>query len=240
MTVEEKLAKAEKLAQKAQDYIDIQNLMAAHLACYRAQKQYYEIENYWVKHRDDIAYGNVLGRKAVMSFYCDGNARMRKEKLKLVHEHYPEVEICPENEGVGDMVAKGAANPYVIIAEDGMSAKGLWFSPGMCVEVGPDCRPKANYIQEKVGIDFLKEPEGWKIFRLNLYLDFMTNLPTELFEEHEHKERTFSFPTKGEHREEKPPKREPPYSVKKPAAFQPEIPQPYETWDDSMAFPPEQ
>lgn len=234
LTLEEKIALADKKAQRAEDYAEIQNAVAGHMYCYRAQNQFYDIENYWSK-RDDISYGGVRGREAAIEFYCNGNQRMRDAKLRLVNKYYPEVEICPENDGVGDMVAKAATTPYIIIAGDGQTAQGIWFSPGICCEVGPDCKPKATYVQEKVAIDFVKEDGSWKILHLNLYMDFQSSVPNYVLDDSLYKGRTFSFPTEDE-KKEQPMKLKPPYSVTKVAKFNPPLPQKYETWDDSMAF----
>ena len=80
MTLEETADLALKQAQRAKDYTDILNVFSAHLYCYRAQKQSYEMEHYWARQRDDLVYANAQGRKAVMDFYCGHNAVMRAEK----------------------------------------------------------------------------------------------------------------------------------------------------------------
>ena len=177
MTLEETADLALKQAQRAKDYTDILNVFSAHLYCYRAQQQSYEMEHYWARQRDDLVYANAQGRKAVMDFYCGHNAVMRAEKRKIASAYYPEISDTDSFDGVGDMVAKAAASPYIIIAEDGLSAHGIWFVPGFCCELGKDGAIQANYFQEKNAVDLVKEDDGWKILRLNILVDFQTPCP---------------------------------------------------------------
>lgn len=225
MTLEEMATLALKKAQQAKDYTDILNVFSAHLYCYRAQRQDYEIEHYWAKERDDLVYANAQGRGAVVDFYCKTNAAMRREKRKLASTLYPGVSDTSSFEGVGDMVAKASASPYIVIAEDGMSAHGIWFVPGFCCELGKDGAVKANYFQEKNAVDLVKEADGWKILRLDILVDFQTPCTHIDFTPEKYR---FDYPAAGAYSEA--------YSATAVAHFCPPLPEAYETWDDSRAF----
>ncbi len=227
MTLEETADLALKQAQRAKDYTDILNVFSAHLYCYRAQKQSYEIEHYWAKTRDDLVYANAQGRKAVIDFYCGHNAAMRAEKRKIAAQTHPEIADTDAFDGVGDMVAKASSSPYVIIAEDGMSAHGIWFVPGFCCELGKDGAVKANYFQEKNAVDLVKESNGWKILRLNILVDFQTPCPHIAFDP---KQYHFEYPAAA------PGAYSTPYAATTVAQFCPPRPEPYEAWDDHRAF----
>ncbi len=234
LTLEQKADLALKEAQEAVDYMEIQNLVSAHLYCYRAQKQFYEIEHFWARERDDIAYANVEGREAVVNFYCVGNEKMRAEKLRLVHTHFPEVAIAPENDGAGDMVSKLSTNPYVEIAADGASARGVWFSPGICSEIGPDGGIKATYFQEKIGLDFIRESDGcWKILRLNLFPEIIRPIPRSAFPEEAY---VCTYDQLGDGKAETAAWGSPAYSLTTVADFYPPLPKPYDTWEDVQSF----
>lgn len=226
MTLEEKVQYALSEAQKAEDYTNILNAFSAHLYCYRAQKQHFEIENFWARERDDLVYADAKGRKAVVEFYCTSNQKMRDEKLRLAHEFFPQIQIDRENDGVGDMVAKAAALPYVVIADDGLSAHGVWFVPGLCCEIGKDGKVKANYFQEKNAVDFVKEGEEWKILRLDIYLDFITPAKDIDFDPAKYE---FDLPGGIDDYA-------PVYSAVTIASFNPPLPAAYETWSDDRAF----
>lgn len=238
MTLEEKVDLALSEAQQAEDFMEIQNLVSAHLYCYRAQEQYFEIENFWAKERDDLVYAEAYGREAVVDFYCATNQKMRNAKIRHIKNFYPEIEVCKENDGMGDMVAKASTTPFVTIANDGQSARGIWFSPGICSEVGPDGNIKATYFQEKIGLDFVKEREGWRILSLKIYPELIINMPHQIFDEDDHSGRTFDLL----HTEDGLSPPPPPETFSKPygptavAKFNPPLPKSYDTWDNSQAF----
>jgi hypothetical protein len=157
----------------------------------------------------------------VVDFYCNTNAAMRAEKRKLASTLYPEIQDTPEFDGVGDMVAKASSSPYVVIAEDGLSAHGIWFVPGLCCELGKDGKVKANYFQEKNAVDLVKETDGWKILRLDILVDFQTPCTHIQFDPDNY---SFSYPA-GE-----PGTYDKPYSATTVAGFHPPLPEAYATW----------
>lgn len=224
MTLEEMADLALKKAQRAKDYTDILNVFSAHLYCYRAQKQRYELEHFWARERDDLVYANAYGREDVIDFYCDTNAAMRARKRKIAAAVYPEVRDTPEFDGVGDMVAKAASSPYVIIAEDGKSAHGIWFVPGFCCELDQNGKVKANYFQEKNAVDLVKEADGWKILRLDILVDFQTPCPHIDFTPENYR---FNYPAVGADAYT------PAYGATAVASFTPPLPKAYAAWDST-------
>ena len=224
MTLEEMADLALKKAQRAKDYTDILNVFSAHLYCYCAQKQCYEVDNYWARERDDLVYANAYGREDVIDFYCDTNEAMRAQKRKIAAATYPGVSDTPEFDGVGDMVAKASSSPYVIIAEDGQSAHGIWFVPGFCCELDQDGKVKANYFQEKNAVDFVKESDGWKILRLDILVDFQTPCPHINFTPEHYR---FDYPSAA------PGAYTAAYGATTVAEFTPPLPEPYATWNGS-------
>lgn len=233
MTLEQRAEKALFEAEKAGAYQGIMNCVAAHLYSYRAQAQQNEIDVYWSNRHDEISYWNNDGYDAIKDFFVVTNGEnMRKRKLELIHKFHPEVEVCKENEGMGDMVAKGASTPYIIIAEDGQSAKGLWMTPGNCTEVGLDCRPKIAHMQEKLGIIAVKDDDGqWRILKLRTYVEFVTQLPPELLE-HESTPRTFDMAKNSPGGKPMPSA----YSIFTKADYYPPMPVAYDTWSEDNAI----
>ena len=234
MTLEERARKALLEAEKAEAYQGINNCVAAHLYSYRAQAQQNEIDVYWSERRDEISYWDNNGYDAIRDFFVVTNGEnMRKRKLELIHKFHPEVAVIPENEGMGDMVAKGATTPYIVVAEDGKSAKGLWMTPGNCTEVGLDCRPKAAHMQEKLGIVAVRDSDGvWRILKLRTYVEFVTQLPSELLEA-SGTPRTFDEQGGPEQAMPKMPSA---YSIFTKADYYPPMPEPYDTWSEDTAM----
>lgn len=232
--------------ERAQAYGEIQNVIAAHTYCYEAQKQYYEIENFWSK-RDDISYGpENQGREAVINYFCATNDAARKAKLKRMSELFPdEVENVPENLGIGDMVIHLLTTPYIEVAGDCKTAKGLWYVPSINVEIGLDGEPVPVTIWEKCEVDFIKEDEHWKIWHFTQWVQFAHVLDKDIVGPAK-LDRPFFKPQPLEQQPEQQ-MRQPPgqpgeardnrnqaYSTKRVADWRPELPQPYETRDDSM------
>lgn len=250
---ERKLAEAETRAQRAEAYMEIKNVWAAHAYCYRAQQQRYEIENFWAKEHDDIMYahGNMafVGKETVLNYYAKGNEVMNEGKLKLACELFPDkIENNPENIGVGDLVARLQATPYIQIAKDGKTAKGIWYVLGYNVEMDRKGEPDVMLLLGKECVDFIKENDGWKIWHFRDSGDFMGRV-NDTFLKTILESRPFMDPGKdepvGRTVEGAFPKanrkiydfaEESIYSVLRAAKFSPEIPEPYDTWTDEMSY----
>ena len=227
----------EEKVQRALDYQEIQNVMAGHSYCYEAQRQFEEIERFWSK-RDDIAYGSQhMGRKAVIEYYCETNEWMRQEKLKLMNRMFPEIENVKENEGIGDMVVHLLTTPYIEIAADGQTAQGIWYVPSINLEIGRDGEPVPMTIWEKDKADFIKEDGKWKIWHFSQWPLFSAPIDKSYFDGSKSGPgRTFSkgpMPTPEQMRQGMSGPE--PYSARRIAQFIPELPEPYDTWDDSMS-----
>ena len=164
--------------QRLLDYMDIQNVMAKHSYYYGAQEQWKELDEAWSKKRDDISYGHndgyYVGRKSVEAYYGRTNETRRKQTLETVSRIYPEIKNVEENEGVGDLVIHTLTTPYIEIAEDGQTAKGVWMSIGLCSRTGQDGKASAMWLWEKFATDFVKEDGEWKIYRFDMHGTFNT------------------------------------------------------------------
>lgn len=231
--------------QRALAYQEIQNVMAAHTYCYEAQKQYYEIENFWSK-RDDIAYNQNASREAVINYYCKTNDASHKEKLRIMNELFPdEVKNIPKNEGIGDMVIHLVTTPYIEIAADCKTAKGLWYVPSLNSEIGHDGEPVVATIWEKCLVDFVKEDGHWKIWHFTQWVQFAAPVDKSVVDGSWQPVRTSFHPQPLEGEQPGPQMGPPPgqqsqggpqpYSTKRVAGWAPELPTPYDTWDDSMS-----
>lgn len=166
--------------QRLLDYMEIQNVMAKHSYYYGAQEQWKELDEAWSRKRDDISYGHndgyYVGRKSVEAYYGKANENRRKQTLETVSKIYPEVKNVKENEGVGDLVMHTLTTPYIEIAEDGQTAKGVWMSIGLCSRTGQDGKAGAMWLWEKFATDFVKEDGEWKIWHFQIYSDVLGNV----------------------------------------------------------------
>lgn len=231
--------------QRALAYGEIQNVMAAHTYCYEAQKQAYEIETFWSK-RDDISYGpQHVGREAVINYFVKTNDAAHKAKLKRMSELFPnEVKNVPENEGIGDMVIHLATTPYIEVAGDCKTAKGLWYVPSINVEIDQNGEPVPVTIWEKCDVDFIKEDGKWKIWHFTQWVQFAAPLDKSLVDGSFQLSRPFfnPQPLEGQQADRQPAQqpnntdqarnKDQAYSTKRVADWRPELPKPYDTWDD--------
>jgi hypothetical protein len=177
---EKKEMTAEQKTQRVLDYMDIQNVMAKHSYYYAAQEQWKELDEVWSKKKDDISYGHndgyYVGRKSVEAYYGAKNENRRKQTLQSVNKLFPDIKDVKENEGVGDLVMHTLTTPYIEIAEDGQTAKGVWMSVGLCSGVGKDGKLNAIWLWEKFATDFVKEDGQWKIWHFQIYSDVIGNV----------------------------------------------------------------
>ena len=69
----------------------------------------------------------------------------------------------------GALVEHYAICPVIEIAPSGLEARGTWFSPGILASASEQMQ---CWNWGKYACDFLKEPEGWKIWHLHWYPTF--------------------------------------------------------------------
>lgn len=241
MTVEEKLALAEKLTQQARDYREIYNTISGQMYFLQVQQQEEILNQFWSQ-REDISFGPAKGRDAVYRFFVAESTDNKKAKLKIANEKHS-IEIKEENMGVGDLESRLATTPYIVIAEDRQTAKGLWFSPAVKAEIGPDGELHGKYMQERIGVDFIREAGSWKIWHYNVYPDFTTPIPDDTFDDSRYQGRTFDDDgTPNEERtnfkgNERPAGRPMPYCAKSIPIWKPPLPKEYAAWTPDEDMP---
>jgi len=250
--------------QRLLDYMEIQNVMAKHSYYYAAQEQWKELDEAWSKKRDDISYGHndgyYVGRKSVEAYYGQKNETRRKQTLESVSKLYPEIKNIEENEGVGDLVMHTLTTPYIEIAEDGQTAKGIWMSIGLCSGTGNDGKVSAIWLWEKFATDFVKEDGEWKIWHFQIYSDVLGNVDAAMLSMFVQQSQISAKPSAGQQTQAgQGPEGRPGagggqpqggqmtgfdkniqmyeiYSTTRVPKLTPALPEPYKTWDDSMSL----
>jgi len=227
--------------QRALAYQEVQNLISAHTYCYEAQKQYYEIENFW-SGRDDISYNENATREETINYFCKTNERARKAKLEKMSELFPgEVKNIEENEGIGDMVIHLVTTPYIVVAGDCNTARGLWYVPSVNVEIDGNGDPVPVTIWEKCDVDFIREDGQWKIWHFRQWVQFAAPLDKGLVDGSFRLQRPFFSPEPAQRQEtqqelpevlQEKSQKDQAYSTRRVADWRPELPMPYDTWSD--------
>ncbi len=110
--------------------------------------------------------GWYVGMDQIKAYYLDKHAEDLKARLKAMSEALPEIEDIPENLGIGCLTNRPATTGLVEIAEDGKTAKGLFYAIAHETFANADGTATAIWVPEKQAYDFVKEDGEWKIWHL--------------------------------------------------------------------------
>jgi hypothetical protein len=171
-------------AEMAYEALQVQNTYSKH-AYYHAIPQLYcqELDELWVKQggpNDKTATwrnagGIWEGMSKIRDWYCTATTENLKISLEKISKIYPEIKNVPENLGAGSGWAiHTQTTPIIEIAGDGMTAKGMWYSPGIMANtaiVKGKVEVSGGWFWEKYGVDFIKEDGEWKIWHIGMYYD---------------------------------------------------------------------
>ena len=144
----------------------------------------------------------------------------------------------------GLMFEHNLSSPQIVVAEDGMTARGVWHCPGhetgYSITEGDAAKLEANWAWGRVAADFIKEDGQWKIWHYHWYsllrcpfykswVDYQPPKEQNRANSPAFAGREFpkpSLPTSYCHE----------YSVDEELEAVPPCPQPYETWTEDR-FP---
>lgn len=233
---------ARRNSERALAYSEIMKVWSAHSYGYRAQQQRFELENYWAKEHDDIMYAHgtsaYVGRELVTDYYAGGNERMNRGKLKIMSELFPdEIENIDKNLGLGDLVIRCTTTPYIEVAEDCKTAKGVFYTIGFNSENDAKGDPIPMFMIGREAVDFVKESDGWKIWHLRDSPDMGFAVdPEVVLREPNMDSRTVNGAFPKYNRNLVPFKETGRFFHRRAANFSPELPTPYDTWSDDISW----
>ncbi len=161
--MEHQLSQARAELQKTDDYRQIMNAMAAHSFGYNSQNQKNELDNYWVKSREDIYYNGHTTQEGVYAYYVDGTKEIRDRQREIINRVYGTQ--IPENVNVGYRVMNMLTTPYIEIAADRKTAKGCWMTYNLLCRVNDQGVPEPNIGTAKMTAEFINENGTWKLWR---------------------------------------------------------------------------
>lgn len=213
----------EEKIQRAYDMIQIKNVMARHAYYHAASRHDIELETIWAMKTPGVSWGNnvgfMLGRKEVWNRYV------------LPHIGHG----CAP----GEMFIHTLTTPLIEIAEDGMTAQAMWYTPGFGTGAGPGAAPgtptKGEWMYERYAVDFVKEDGQWKIWHFFVGTDFSFEAGTE-FEE---RKGPGGPAPEGKPKEDPGFLRVPLYTAKYGWSEYPALPRPYKTFSEVQGYGPE-
>jgi len=161
--------------QKVADVQEIQNVMSRHAYYYSAGQHQRELEELWALDIPDVCWhsdaGYWIGKDLLWEYYVDYFDDFRTVDLKAFVKLHPEIEFSKENLGSGTFMFHTNTTPVIEVAEDGKTAKGLWYSVGKLVQT-PGGKQSPMNMWERYGVDFIKVDGKWKIWHFFVHTDF--------------------------------------------------------------------
>ena len=213
MTLEQRLTRIEA-------YVDIQNLMSKYAYYHTANRHQECVELFALETEDtwaEMTWGRYCGREGL-------------EKL------YPGFHVWIDGDPKGKMHVHTPCQPYIEVAADCKTARGIWVAPGHETSSFEPPRLDASWCWMKYDCDFIVENDEWRFWHLRTPGIFMTPYDTAWTDR--------VIPAEGEHAQGPPLLEEfypdePPigpnweYGVDKVyPSNDPEVSPPYSTWTD--------
>jgi hypothetical protein len=179
-------------AERALAMLEIEKVMRKHNACMaRNETHLKEVETIWVSPNGPNAKtvkwtnptGIYEGWETFYDFYVTQNIAGNQSTLEAINKLYPEIEVKPENYGVGSWSGGNSpTNPIIEIAGDGKTAKATWNSngPNMSTSVrNGKLEVHGTWYWRNYFVDFAKEDGAWKIWHMNITYDINAPIDAE-------------------------------------------------------------
>ena len=161
----------------------IENLMSLHAYYHAADQNREELLNCWSKTRgDEIIWSQNFGRwqgmHKLMPMYAGDNkytdAEWLKGKIVKAHPEMEEVLKDIDGRALAEMPVHTLASPIIEVSADGMSAKGVWYTPGFALRHDYiNGTANVTWMWEKYGGDFIYEDGEWRFLRLLIGMDMV-------------------------------------------------------------------
>lgn len=161
--------------QKLLDVHDIEQLMSRHAWYYSAGQHQRELDELFAKKQPDLSFGTNggywVGYASIKKAYVDWFKVQAAKDLAALSRRNPKISNVPANLLAGTSMMHTITTPLIVVAGDGQTAKGLFYSPGQVTQT-PLGQPSANWMWERYAIDFIKEDGQWRIWHFNVFTDF--------------------------------------------------------------------
>lgn len=237
-------AVVEKRAHDADDYRQIMNIMGKHVFGYYGQIQEKELDQYWSK-REDIVYAHgemaYYGRENVYNYYTGMTDALKSQGREIAKRIYGKE--FDAQYGPGYKVMNMLLSPYIEIAQDGQTARGIWMAFAYMTHLNKeDGKPETSLGLSRYSAEFIRENGQWKLWHrvdhVVCGLEYLKAGPG-----------AFSEPPQKKNAQQGPPVPKMTYvgqktlvqmsgtgAVWEPSFPEPKIPDPYETWSGENSY----
>lgn len=171
----------EQLASRIVNIRSVENVMSkyAFLTYYKRFEE--AVRNFWCQPGQEPTLTTndekITGYDAIYKFLVEkGEADTRRDN-EIMRQKFPQEFGGKEDSemwGAGTAMVHTITTPLIELAEDEKTAKAMFYSLGSCTEIDQEKGPKAYWVWEKYAVDFVKEPDGWKIWHMVIMTDFKT------------------------------------------------------------------
>lgn len=164
----------------------IENLMARHSYYHAANMNSNELEDIWSKEQPhEVSWQQNFGfwksMPHISKYYGEGHYETGIATRESIIEARPDLKddlMQPDIDvrRLLEMPVHTLTTSIVEVAEDGMTAKGLWYTPGFALRRNYIERSaSAAWMWEKYGADFVWENGEWKFLHIQIGMDIMAN-----------------------------------------------------------------
>jgi hypothetical protein len=175
----------ERQIERVQDYQEIQNLMSRRMWYHSIGENENELALWSRKQPQNARWeqnqGCWVGMKSINRYYNTVNVQMQKANLAQLSKLNPAIrDEWPANRGIGNNAIHTLTSPLIIVADDGQSAKAMWYTIGTILTTNDGRTPQGNWIWERYGADLVKEDGQWRFLHIQVNTDFMNPMGSAL------------------------------------------------------------
>jgi hypothetical protein len=242
-TLEERMASYEKelkRLQRALDYAEIQNVFALHEYYHHVPSE--EIEMIFAKKQPDVSFaqnwGVWVGLESIKKYYRTESKEELQKQLDALRKWCPDIPNDIKYARACRMGFHMLTTPIIEVAEDGETAKGMWYTPGFMTGFDEKTgKWSAAWMYEKYAVDFIKEDGKWKIWHFSVYMDFSCPYEKSWVEASEEQRLAGTPPPTAPIKPDLPPPGYKTYSTRELWQM-PRPPEPYRTFSETFSYGP--
>lgn len=164
----------------------IENLMARHSYYHAANMNSNELNDIWSREQPEETswqqnFGFWKSMPHMYKYYGEGHDVTGEYLRQQIIEARPELKddlMAPDIDvrRLVEMPVHTLTTSIIEVAEDGLSAKGLWYTPGYALRRNYlEDSASACWMWEKYGADFVWENGEWKFLHIQIGMDIMAN-----------------------------------------------------------------
>ena len=93
--------------------------------------------------------------------------------MDAIRGYYVDKHLAEMGDGKGYLSNHPMTTSMIRLAEDGKTARGLWYSIAQETRPNGDGTAKALWTPEKIAVDYVREEDGWKIWHIMIANDLV-------------------------------------------------------------------